>query len=52
MDWLKSTLSQEYSVLIISITIVVSIFIIAARKAHLNHLDKIKKIDASFNIKQ
>jgi len=51
MDWLMSTLSEEHSILIISITLVVSAFVFAARKAHLNHLAKIKKIDDSFNIK-
>lgn len=51
MDWLLSALSQEYSILIISITVVVTIFIFAARKAHSNHLAKIKKIDESFNNK-
>lgn len=52
MDWLlNSALLKEHSVLIISIAVVVGIFIFAARKAHLNHLDRIKKIDDTFNIK-
>ncbi|WP_170252812.1 hypothetical protein [Colwellia echini] len=51
MDWLTYALTQENSLLIISIIVVVSIFVFAARKAHLNHLDKIKKIEDSFNIK-
>lgn len=50
MEWLNSIL-EEYSFLIISIIVVVGIFIFAARKAHLNHLDKIKQIDDTFNIK-
>lgn len=51
MEWLSGLLSQEPIVLYISISVVVSVFIIAARKAHLNHLAKMKKIDESFNIK-
>ncbi|KGJ90432.1 hypothetical protein GAB14E_3675 [Colwellia psychrerythraea] len=51
MDWLSKTLSQEPAILIISISVVLTIFIFAARRAHLNHLAKIKKIDESFNIK-
>ncbi|WP_198555435.1 hypothetical protein [Colwellia sp. 75C3] len=51
MEWLSRTLSQEPTVLALSITLVVTIFVFAARKAHLNHLAKMKKIDDSFNIK-
>ena len=51
MEWLSKLLSQEPIVLYISISIVVGIFIIAARKAHLNHLAKMKKIDESFHAK-
>ena len=51
MEWLSRILSQEPTVLALSITLVVSVFIFAARKAHLNHLAKMKKIDDSFNIK-
>ncbi|GAW97378.1 MULTISPECIES: hypothetical protein [Colwellia] len=51
MEWLSKSLSQEPLVLVLSITVVVGIFIFAARRAHLNHLAKMKKIDDSFNIK-
>jgi len=51
MEWLSRILSQEPIALYISITVVVSVFVFAARKAHLNHLAKMKKIDDSFNIK-
>jgi hypothetical protein len=51
MEWLSRTLSQEPTVLALSIIFVVTIFIFAARKAHSNHLAKMKKIDDSFNIK-
>jgi len=51
MEWLSKTLSQEPIVLLISISVVITIFIFSARKAHLNHIAKMKKIDDSFNIK-
>jgi len=51
MEWLSNTLSQEPTILIISISVALTVFILAARKAHLNHLAKIKKIDDSFNTK-
>lgn len=49
MEWLSKTLSQEPIVLFISISVVVTIFILAARKAHVNYLARMKKIDDSFN---
>lgn len=52
MEWLKSALSQEPFVLLVSISIIVSIFAFAARKAHLNHLERMKKIDETFNPKE
>ena len=51
MEWLSGILSQEPIALYISITVVVSVFSLAARKAHLNHLAKMKKIDDSCKIK-
>jgi hypothetical protein len=51
MEWLSRALSQELTVLALSITVVIAIFIFAARKAHLNHLARMKKIDDTFNIK-
>jgi len=51
MEWLSKALSQEPIILLISISVVVTIFIYSARKAHLNHVAKMKKIDDSFNIK-
>lgn len=51
MEWLSSDLIKEHSALIISIAVVVAVFVFAAKKAHTNHLEKIKKIDETFNIK-
>ena len=51
MEWLSRMLSQEPTVLALSITVIVTVFIFSARKAHLNHLAKMKKINDSFNVK-
>jgi hypothetical protein len=51
MEWLSKMLSQEPIILLISISVVVTIFIFSARKAHLNHVAKMKKINETFNIK-
>lgn len=51
MEWLNNILSQELIVLSLSIVGVITVFIFAARKAHLNYLDKMKKIEESFNRK-
>ena len=50
MEWLSRALSQELTVLALSITVVIAIFIFAARKAHLNHLAKMKKIDDTLTL--
>ncbi len=51
MEWMSSTLLQEPTILILSISVVVSVFIFAARKAHLNYSKKMKKINESFKLK-
>jgi len=51
MEWLSRTLSQEPIIFLLSISAVITVFIFAARKAHLNHLAKMKKIDESFSAK-
>lgn len=52
MEWLTSTLLQEPLILFLSIAIIVSVFLYAARKAHLNHIERMKKIDETFNPKE
>ena len=51
MEWLQRALSQEPLILFISISIIVSIFAFAARRAHINHLERMKRIDETFNPK-
>lgn len=52
MEWLMSALSQEPLILFVSIAFVVGVFIYSARKAHLNHLERMKEIDETFNPKE
>jgi len=52
MEWLSNSLAQDHIVLFSSIGIVVTIFILAARKAHLNYVAKMKKINEAFNPKK
>jgi hypothetical protein len=50
MDWLNNYFNQEPFSLVIPVIIIVGIFFYAARRAHLNHLERIKKIDESYHI--
>ncbi len=54
MEWLQSALSEEPFFLFVSILIMVmvSVFAFAARKAHINHIKRMKKIDETFNPKE
>ena len=51
MEWLQNILTQEVFILIFSISLIVSIFAFAARRAHINHIERMKKIDETFNPK-
>ena len=51
MEWLQSALSQDPFVLLAAILIIVSVFAFAVRKAHINHIERMKKIDETFNPK-
>lgn len=51
MEWLSALLTQEPVVLFLSISIVVTVFIVSARKAHLSHQEKLKKLNDSFKVK-
>jgi hypothetical protein len=52
MERLNDLLSQESITLVISITTLVIIFSLAAKKSYSNHLSKMKKIQALFANKQ
>lgn len=49
MEWIQSALLHEPLVLLSLVFIVFAVFIFAARKAHLNHLERMRKIDETFN---
>jgi hypothetical protein len=51
MEWLEYLLSKETLILFLSISIMIGIFIFAARRAHVNHLKRMKEIDKTFTPK-
>jgi len=48
MEWLKIFFTQEPFSIVIPVIIIISIFIYAARRAHIKHLERIKKIDERY----
>jgi len=48
MEWLSSFFTQEPFSIAIPVIIIVSIFIYAARRAHVKHVERIKKIDERY----
>jgi len=51
MEWLNTLLNNEFFSLLVPVIIIISIFIYAARRAHVKHLERIRKIDEIYNIK-
>ncbi len=51
MEWLSNFFTQEPLSIAIPVIVIVAIFIYAARRAHLKHLERIKKIDETYNPK-
>jgi hypothetical protein len=49
MEWLQNLLSQETLILFVSITLMIGVFLFAARRAHINHAKRMKEIDKTFN---
>ncbi len=49
MEWLQNLLSQETIILFLCITSMIGVFVFAARRAHLNHLKRMKEIEKTFN---
>lgn len=45
MEWLEKIFTQEPFSIAIPIIIIVSVFIYAARRAHIKHIERIKQID-------
>ena len=51
MEWLDKFLNNDFFSLVIPVTIIISIFIYAARRAHYKHLERIRKIDEIYNVR-
>lgn len=49
MEWLIDFFTNEPLSIVIPVIIIVSIFIYAARRAHIKHIERIKKIDETYN---
>ena len=49
MEWLNNFFTQEPLSLAIPVIIIISIFVYAARRAHIKHLERIRKIDESYH---
>jgi len=49
MEWLNNFFTQEPLSLAVPVVIIIGIFIYAARRAHIKHLERIKKIDESYH---
>lgn len=50
MEWLNNFFTQEPFSLAIPVVIIIAIFVYAARRAHFKHLERIRKIDESYQV--
>jgi preprotein translocase subunit YajC len=50
MEWVNKYFIQQPFSLVIPIVIIIGVFFYAARRAHLKHLERIRKIDESYHI--
>jgi hypothetical protein len=48
MEWLSNFFTQEPLSIAIPVIIIISIFIYAARRAHIKHLERIKSINERY----
>jgi hypothetical protein len=49
MEWLNNFFIQEPFSLAIPVVVIIGIFVYAARRAHVKHLERIKKIDERYH---
>lgn len=49
MEWLNNFFTQEPLSLAIPVVIIIAIFVFAARRAHIKHVERIRKIDESYH---
>ncbi|PHR83953.1 MAG: hypothetical protein COA59_09950 [Colwellia sp.] len=50
MEWINKFFIQEPFALVIPVAIIISIFVYAARRAHIKHLERIRQIDENYHI--
>lgn len=48
MEWLNNFFTQEPLSIAIPVIVIISVFIYAARRAHVKHLERIRKIDERY----
>lgn len=51
MEWLNNFFTQEPLSIAIPVVIIIGVFLYAARRAHVKHLERIRKIDETYNPK-
>lgn len=49
MEWLNNFFTQEPLSLAIPVVIIIAIFAYAARRAHIKHVERIRKIDETYH---
>ena len=50
MEWINNFYFQEFFALVILVVIIISIFVYAARRAHIKHLARIREIDETYHV--
>lgn len=48
MEWLSQLFTQDPLSIAIPVVIIISVFVYAARRAHVKHIERIKKIDERY----
>ena len=48
MEWLSNFFIREPFSIVIPVIVIISVFLYAARKAHIKHIERIKKIDERY----
>lgn len=49
MEWLNNFFTQEPLSLAVPVVVIITIFVYAARRAHIKHLERIRKINESYH---
>jgi len=51
MEWLNNFFNNGSFSLAVPVIIIVSIFVFAAKRAHIKHVERIRKINEIYNVK-